>query len=200
MPLRRTLVAIALASAPLLSAQTAGAAVHLSESTRYYVVKGQTGKDVVREMARRGPRSGFLARDIAQTWYSPKNEGSFVLQDGVCRIRNPGVRLHIRYTYPRLSGSADPQLQRRWASFIAGVQKHESQHAALAVQMAKKMDDLLNRFAMRTESWHCSEAKKEVARRMNAIWKEYDLRQNAFDKVEHRRGGEVDRLVRALTR
>ncbi|MCP1198102.1 DUF922 domain-containing protein [Notoacmeibacter sp. MSK16QG-6] len=200
MPFWKSAAAIALMSAALVLPRPASADVHLSETTRYYIVKGETGRDVVRDMARRGPRSGFLARDIAQTWYSPRNEGDLVMQDGICRVRDPGVRLHIRYTYPRLSERADPQLQHRWTAFIAGVQKHEGQHAALAVDMARKMDDLLSRFAMRTRDRHCGKAKRELARRMDAIWKEYDVRQNAFDKVEHRRGGEVDKLVRALTR
>ncbi|OXS99422.1 hypothetical protein B7H23_14795 [Notoacmeibacter marinus] len=200
MPLEIGRAAFALAAMGLMVSQPASAGVHLSESTRYYIVNGQTGREVVREMARRGPRSGFLARDIAQTWYSPRNDGELVLENGICRVRNPGVRLHIRYTYPRLSDRAAPQLQHRWQAFIEGVRKHEAQHAALAIQMADKIDDLLSRFAMRTDDRHCGKAKREMARRMDAIWKEYDLRQNAFDRVEHRRGGEVDKLVKALTR
>ncbi|WP_210209456.1 DUF922 domain-containing protein [Notoacmeibacter ruber] len=184
----------------LAGVATVQARVDLSESTQYYTAKGQTGKEVARHMARRGPRSGFLARAIAQTWYSPKIDGDLVLRDGVCRARDPAVKLHIRYTYPRLGPEAGPRLQKRWSAFMKGVVKHESQHAALARQMATRMDELLTGFAMRVEGRSCRAAQRELSRRLDAIWKAYDLRQNTFDRAEHRRGGEVDKLLRALVR
>lgn len=182
------------------SSSVARADVKVSETVKYYRVNGKTGTDVVSAMARRGPRSGFLARAIAQTWYSPTNDGELVLRNGVCSVRNPGVRLEIRFTFPILGEDAGTTLQQRWKAFMRGVIKHEGRHADLARQMAAKMDRTMTGFKMTAAGGDCRAAKRDLARRLDAIWKEYDLRQNAFDKREHRRGGEVDKLVRALKR
>ncbi len=193
------LVAIVLAAA-FLSPSLASAEVVIAETTKYYTVSGETGKEAVKAMSLRGPRSGFLARAIAQTWYSPKMGGDLIMEKGVCRVRDPSVQLKIRYTFPRLSAQAGPTLQYRWKVFMHGVIKHESQHADIARDMAAEMDRTMARFAMRAAVHSCRTAQRELGLRMDAIWKKYDGRQNAFDRREHRRGGEVQKLVKALAR
>lgn len=177
---------------------TASARVTVSDETRYYTVDGRTGADVVHQMSRKGPRNGFLARAIAQTWYSPEMTGDVVLVEGLCRVRDPGVHLHIRYTYPQLGSRAEARLRAKWPGFLKGVVKHESRHAELAHEMAETMDVMLQRFAMRPPGKSCHAAQRELSRRMDAIWKHYDNKQNAYDRREHQRGGKVDSLVRDL--
>ena len=46
--------------------------------------------------------------------------------------------LAITYTYPRVTGTMSPDLQRRWKRFMAGVQKHEETHGGMARQMVER--------------------------------------------------------------
>ncbi|RVC92999.1 DUF922 domain-containing protein, partial [Mesorhizobium sp. M2A.F.Ca.ET.029.05.1.1] len=48
------------------------------------------------------------------------------------------------------------------------------------------------------DNWFCTATHREARRRIDAVYAQYEARQNAFDAREHRDGGRVDRLVNAL--
>lgn len=44
----------------------------------------------------------------------------------------------------------------------------------------------------------CSKTRREAKRRIDAIYAEYEDKQNAFDAREHREGGHVEHLLNTL--
>lgn len=162
-----------------------------------YAISGDSGAALVDAMDRRGPRHGLLARALAQTRYSVKWQLDWSKDKGVCRLKKAQAALSITYRYPSVAKPLPPALQRRWNRFMAGVRTHEQTHGRIANQMvAAARRSVAQVAAGRTRD--CLASKIEVSRRVKAIYADYEARQIAFDAREHRDGGKVEALVRAL--
>jgi predicted secreted Zn-dependent protease len=187
---------IVLFSACVAVAGEAAAGVKVSEKTRSYGVAGGTGAALLAAMDRRGPKHGFLTRAIAQTRYSVSWTIEWGETRSACRVKNIDGELDITYTYPSARGLA-PGLERRWARFLAGVEKHEKVHGDMARQMASAVEKSVGRLSVADDPG-CRKARSEAKRRMTAIYADYEARQIKFDVREHRGGGRVEGLIGAL--
>ena len=178
-------------------ASDAAAGVTMTVKTRSYVVSGATGAALLGAMDRHGPKHGFLTRAIAQTRYTIAWKMEWGETRTACRVRRVDGELAITYTYPRLEGPISRDLQRRWHRFIRGVQRHEEMHGTLARQMVKQAERSVSKVSIRNDR-QCRQARREVKRRIDAIYAEYEMKQVAFDAREHRDGGPVEGLIAAL--
>ena len=174
----------------------AAAGVKVSERTRGYEIAGKTGAALLAAMDRRGPKHGFLTRAIAQTRYSV----SWTIEWGetrtACRVKSIDGKLDVTYTYPD-ARELPRGMERRWASFLAGVRKHEKAHGDTARQMAKAVEKSVARVSIKNDPG-CRKARAEVKGRMAAIYADYEARQIKFDAREHREGGPVEGLIDRL--
>ena len=174
----------------------AAAGVKVSEKTRNYEVDGKTGAALLASMDHHGPKHGFLTRAIAQTRYSVSWTIEWGETRAACRVKSIDGELDITYTYPS-ADELSPILQRRWTRFLAGVRKHEKTHGDMARQMAKAVEKSVSKLSIKDDPG-CRKSRREVKRRMAAIYADYEARQIKFDAREHREGGKVDGLIEAL--
>lgn len=193
------LVCITAIGAACGSVGTAGADVKLVVRTKEYDVKGATGAVLVEAMDRLGPKHGYMTRAIAETGYTVHWDLDIARQGGVCHLRQANGTLDLTYTFPRRTSPASPGLRKRWDRFMAGVRRHEHTHGRIATGMMRATETALAGL-QRPDNWFCTGTHLEARRRINAIYAEYEARQNAFDVREHRGGGHVEHLVDALTK
>lgn len=184
-----TMFALSLAA----PAQAVAAPV-VTVETSWYEISGTSGEVLAKAMERLGPRHGFLTRAIAQTRYAMNSEAQWVHRDGQCRATRPQVRLSINYVYPRIAGPVPRALQRRWDVFMRGVRGHEETHGRIAREMAQAAHRMIGRTQV-ADGPGCHMARRQLQARVNAIIAEYEKRQLAFDEVEHRSGGPVEKLL-----
>ncbi|MDG4898002.1 MAG: DUF922 domain-containing protein [Mesorhizobium sp.] len=167
-------------------------------TTRSYDIAGPTGAALVEAMNRKGPKHGFMTRAIADTSYVVNWKLDVHRAGGVCRLQGADGTMELTYTFPRLASPPNPGLERRWRRFLAGVHSHEQQHGRIAKAMMRATDKSIAGLKL-ADNWFCTATHREARRRIDAVYAQYEARQNAFDAREHRDGGHVDRLVNALT-
>ncbi len=183
--------------AALLAVSPANAKVRTTVQTTYYDIAGKTGSELLRSMDRKGPRHGFMGRAVAQTRYEIGWNGAMEDRAGRCRVARADVRLDIAYIYPRVPDKARGVLRGRWDRFLAEVVRHEKRHGKIAREMAAEVDGMLRAYRPAKDAT-CSAAERELRRRFDVIYAKHEKRQREFDAAEHREGGHVDAMVRAL--
>jgi predicted secreted Zn-dependent protease len=190
------LVALACAATVLGAAfvGSARAETRVTVKRADYNISGATGEQLLAAMDRSGPRHGFMTRAIAQTRYKVGWDIDGQANDGACRVGKVDADLAITYMYPRVTGHMAPKLQGRWNRFMRGVRSHEETHGKIARQMVREAIGSVSKLASRDDR-SCARTKRELKRRISAIYEKYEARQVAFDKKEHREGGNVDHLV-----
>jgi predicted secreted Zn-dependent protease len=175
------------------------AGVTVAESQKTYAISGASGIALLQAMDKTGPKHGFLTRAIAQTSYSV----SWTIEWGetrtACRVKRAEGKLDITYTYPRVANSLSPRMQKRWNTFLLGVRRHEAHHGQMARQMAHAAEKSVAGMTIRNDPG-CRKSRKEVKRRMSAVYADYEARQIRFDSKEHKGGGKVEDLIEALVR
>lgn len=175
----------------------ASAGAKLVVRTQTYAITGTTGKALLQAMDRKGPKHGFMARAIAQTGYTVHWNFKVSQAAGACRLNEAAATLDLTYTYPKPGSDLTPALQKRWKRFFAGVQRHEQTHGRLAREMVRAAQKSVSGLKV-ADDRRCGITRREARRRIDAVYAEYEARQVAFDKREHRDGGKVDGLVAAL--
>ncbi|QKC97685.1 DUF922 domain-containing protein [Mesorhizobium sp. NZP2298] len=195
--LARLVLATICASCSLTS--VASADVKVLVKTKTYDISGTTGEALIESMDRNGPRHGFMARAIAQTSYTKDWDFDFVQVKGSCRIKQANGTLNLNFTYPHVASVLPPALDKRWARFFTGVRTHEETHGKIARQMMAATEKSLTGLTAANDG-QCSKTRREARRRIDAVFDEYEGKQNAFDAREHREGGHVEYLVDALAK
>ena len=191
------LITACIAGAACAMASSAAAGVKVGVKTNYYEISGKNGEALIAAMDRKGPKHGFLTRAIAQTRYEVGWDLEWTERAGTCRVRKVAGDLSITYTYPKVSGGMDGALGKRWNRFMGGVRKHEETHGSIARQMVAAAEKAIARISTKNDPG-CSRIRNEVKRRVNEIYAEYEAKQIRFDEVEHKDGGNVEKLIVSL--
>jgi predicted secreted Zn-dependent protease len=173
------------------------AGTKLTVHMRTYDVAGKTGAELVDAMDGLGPRHGYTTRAIAETGYAVHWDLDVARDKGACRLRRANGTIDLTYTFPRRTSAVNPSLRKRWELFMAGVRNHEHTHGRIAMRMMRATETALAGLE-RPGDWFCSGLRWEARRKIDAIYAEYEAKQNAFDAREHRDGGHVEHLVDAL--
>lgn len=176
---------------------TASAGVKVIVVTQTYDVTGTSGEALVASMDRNGPRHGFMARAIAQTNYTKTWDFDFTKAKGACSIKQANGTLNLNFVYPRIASPISPALEKHWKRFLDGVTAHEETHGRIAREMMAATDKSLTGLTVPDDP-QCSRTRREAKRRIDAIYDEYEDKQNAFDAREHREGGHVEYLLNTL--
>lgn len=175
----------------------AEAGVKVVTRTQTYPIVGATGQALVKAMDRNGPRRGFMTRAIAQTSYTVDWQFKVEAAGKACRLIAADGTLNLTYTFPRVASPMTASLGARWKRFFAGVRKHEREHGRLARAMVAASSKAAHGIASDADP-SCQRTRREAKRRIDAVYRAYEIRQVAFDASEHRDGGPVERLVTAL--
>lgn len=177
---------------------SAAAKPNITVKTEYYSVRGDTGLKLMVQMNRRGPKHSWWARSIAQTQYTSSWGASWRWSKGACRAFKAPVGLAITYVYPNLEGNASAALRKRWKKFVSEVVVHEKAHGNLARQMVAAMEKEILATRMNTNDRNCRGMKRLLTKRVDKVIAAYEKKQRKFDEVEHRDGGNVDKMVARL--
>jgi predicted secreted Zn-dependent protease len=186
-------------SAALCLAGPADASVKVKARTTSYNISGKNGEALLDAMDRRGPKHGFLARAIAQTSYTISWDIDWREKGDSCRIADAAATLSVTYNYPTVSNALSGDMKRRWQRFMSGVRKHEQMHGRIAREMVNAAERRLTGLSSSNDPG-CRKTQAEVKRRIAAIYAKYEARQARFDDVEHAGGGNVEGLVKLLSR
>ena len=195
--MRRT-VLTCLVAVGALCAPEALAGTKAVVQTRTYDVTGSSGTALVDAMDRKGPRHGFMTHAIATTSYTVDWDLDAGQGNGFCRMRGVNGTLNLSYTFPRLASPATSALKRRWNKFFAGVRAHEETHGRIAREMMRATERSITGLQVVNDP-SCYKTRREARLRIQAIYAEYEAKQNAFDRREHSDGGHVEHLIAALT-
>ncbi len=198
--MKKTSVCFAGALAVLLCGwmPAAEAKPKISIKTKHYNISGDNGYKLLVAMNRYGPKHGWWSRSIAQTQYTTSWGASWKWSKGYCRAFEAPVELKITYVYPKLNSKAGNSLRSRWRTFMSGVTVHEKTHGKLAIQMAHDVEKKVLSSRLKTNDKECSGMKGHLSKEVGKVFDLYEKRQIAFDKKEHRDGGNVDRMVTRL--
>jgi predicted secreted Zn-dependent protease len=164
-----------------------------------YDVTGSSGAAFIDAMDSKGPRHGFMTHAIATTAYTVDWDLGGGQENGFCRLRRVNGTLNLFYTFPRIASPMTPALKRRWSRFFAGVRGHEETHGRIAREMMRTTERSITGLRVANDP-SCYKTRREARRRIQAVYAEYEARQNAFDRREHSRGGHVEHLIAALIR
>jgi predicted secreted Zn-dependent protease len=191
-------IAIVLALVAALACPQAGvASVKFQTKVVTYRISGATGRALLDQMDRHGPKHGFLTRAIAQTRYSIDWAVDWREEAGTCRVFGASATLSIKYTFPEVTGDLPPELERRWKRFLPGVRKHELEHGRIARAMVAAAEKSVSALTRRNDR-SCRKTRAEMKKRIDRIYASYEARQFAYDRAEHAPGGRVERLVTML--
>ncbi|WP_214473254.1 DUF922 domain-containing protein [Mesorhizobium sp. dw_380] len=165
--------------------------------TRTYDITGSSGAALVEAMDSKGPKHGFMTHAIAQTAYTVDWKLDGNQDNGFCRLQQVDGTLNLFYTFPRVASPVTPALNRRWVRFFAGVRAHEETHGRIARQMMRAAERSIAGLRVANDPF-CYKMRREARLRIQAVYAEYEARQNAFDRREHSNGGHVEHLIVAL--
>jgi len=191
--------AAALAVAGVCLAGSAAASVEVKVKTTSYSISGKNGKALLRAMNRKGPRYGFTTRFWAPTAYTAAWRFDWQKRSGACRIADAWAVVTITYTYPEVSHPMSADLRHRWNRFMAGVRRHEETHGRMGRAMVAAAERQLKGLSYRNDPG-CRKTRAEAQRRIASTYAIYEARQVEFDRAEHAKGGNVDRLMSLLSR
>ena len=192
-----TVMFLAAVGAACCLASTASADVKVIVVTRTYDITGTSGETLVASMNSNGPRHGFMVRAIAQTSYTKDWAFDFTKAKGACRIKQANGTLNLTFTYPHVASAIPPRLEKHWKRFLNGVTEHEETHGRIARKMMIATAKSLTGLTFPDDAL-CFKTRREAKRRIDAIYAEYEGKQNAFDAREHREGGHVEYLLDTL--
>ena len=182
--------------AMLLAPVAAPAKVVVTETTKYYKVKGKNGLEVSRAMLSGGARNINMRDAIAAT--STRfdiSDAKIAVKGQKCVVERVNVKLDIIYLYPQWSNkpSASAMTQKNWNAFYAELLKHERMHGTIAKNAAKRIDKELLKLSG-TLANGCRDFGRFTEQRFGLIAKALKRDQLSFDAKENQKSSKITKL------
>jgi predicted secreted Zn-dependent protease len=193
--MRRRVLALAIFLAALPGA--AGAEWKPTERVETYHVSGQTGIELYRSIGENGPKIG-IGRAIAYTTFDLKWSRDYRPQaDGGCTLAAAKPWLTIITKLPKPAGKLEPQMQRLWDTFIAGITAHERVHGEMILDMVKRIEAFSVGLTAENDPG-CRKVRDVLQKRLGELSQEQRAKSREFDRVEMSDGGNVHQLILGL--
>lgn len=166
-----------------------------SEQTRTYGVTGTSGIELYSSIGEHGPKVGKHVRAIAHTDFQLTWRRNYVPQpDGSCLLASARPNLAITYLLPKPVSALPPELQKKWATFIDGVQKHERVHGEMIRTMVAEIEKVSVGLTVPDDP-KCSKIRTNLTAKLGEISRARQQRSQEFDKLELSEGGNVHKLI-----
>lgn len=110
------------------------AAVRETVATERYVVRGEAGPEVRKQLNRKGPQ-GY---DAYTSWNILWNF-TYRKKGGKCVMQSVATRVDIRHTMPRLE-TGSSELKKSFNKYLESLQVHEDGHAEIGRDVARRID------------------------------------------------------------
>ena len=166
------------------------------ERVEHYQVRGSTGIELYRSIGEHGPKAG-PGRAIAFTTYELLWSRDYRPEAGGCTLKTARPRLTIIYRLPKPSGKLAAPLDRLWARFIAGIEKHERVHGEIILEATRRIEAATVGLRVEGDAG-CKAIRAEVQKHVAAAAADMRAASRDFDKREMSDGGNVHRLVLQL--
>ncbi|MEL6947049.1 MAG: DUF922 domain-containing protein [Pseudomonadota bacterium] len=175
------------------------ARVIVKERTKYYAIRGKTGRDIFRSIGLRSKRGAGVQHAIATTTSNIRvSNVKTAIRRSRCVVVSAEVRLNLTYRYPRWRGrGASPAVRKAWKDFFAHAVRHENTHGSISKKYARRIYNELKRTTGRV-SRQCSDFSSKARRKFARLSKNLDAEHRRFDRREARRWSRNVRLQRAL--
>lgn len=171
---------LALSFAP----QPAGADPAITKTYSYFTIRGLTGEDIERELAKRGPKlSGSGIRHPGATRIKLGGSVKYELANGRCRVLDALVTLETHLMLPRWKDRKRARIETVliWDTLSSDIKRHEERHAEIARQHARKLEKALEALGPEPD---CARMKARVDAKSEEIVEAHSADQDRFDRVE----------------
>ncbi len=165
----------------LFFSPAAGAQPKENTVVEYYDIQGNSKKDLIKEMKKKGVHENgkrFHAHtDWLVSWkyqYAPAADG--------CRIFSVVTDLEISFFLPRWvpGPGVSSGLVEKWENYYAALKTHEDGHADIGRKAAREIDEALGKLGRGLSCPQVREAADQEAERILKIWQkenaDYDVR------------------------
>ena len=171
----------------LAGALFAGAAhAEVVSDVRYktYTVRGQTNKEIWRDIGRKGPHQrhrGLYAQALSEIRYGWSV--SYRRRAGSCRVDDAKIDVSVLITLPKWAGEkrGEPRLKKAWKHYLAKVRRHEERHKTIALETAAVVD---REFKRAPQYRTCNALKFYLEKTTDRILVRERRRQDRFDKTD----------------
>ncbi len=154
-------------------------------TTTYYTIRGQSGADLDREIATKGPLKGHALASAAIKFVPVAV--SYDESDGKCAFREARFRIEASLTLPRWQDhrqNSDPDLRAAWANLSDYARQHEEEHVKIAESFAARIGKELKAIPPKATCEALDAAAQRVLKRNK---REHNRQQLAFDAAEQKR-------------
>ncbi len=197
-----SIVAIAAVNLVIVTTIPSFAKVTINEKTKYYFVKGKSGKGLTRDLLIRGSRANRVRHAVATTAIDLKVQNlRFDRRKSKCRVKSVLVRLRLTYTYPKLRNRkrTSRRLKKNWDSYYSQIVKHEKTHGKIARSFARQAEKDIRKSSTRKTA-NCRNLTRLLKRKLDRLERKHKRRQIAFDRKEARRSSVISKKAIFLLR
>ncbi len=162
------------------------AAAEVVSDVRYqtYTVRGQTAREIWREIGRKGPhqrRRGLYAQALSEIRYGWSV--TYARRAGSCRVEDATIDVRVLITLPEWVGEkrGEPRLKNAWQRYLAKVRRHEERHKTIALETAAAVD---REFKKAPQYRTCDALKFYLEKTTERILARERRRQDHFDRTD----------------
>lgn len=171
------------------------AKLSITETNKYYVVRGKTPEAVFNQIRRKGPRIDGRKRVVAVTDIRLKYSHLEVAVRGKrCTLVSVRIVLALTYKYPKWRNikRSSPQAQKNWRAYYSEIVRHEKRHGDIAKKFARQIDRSFRKTTSRSSN-QCAALAQKLKRKFARLSRQHDRKQTSFDRHDNRRNSVVMR-------
>ena len=168
----------------MLFAGAAQAEVRSDVRYKTYTVRGQTAREIWRDIGRKGPHQrhrGLYAQALSEIRYGWSV--TYQRRTGSCRVDAAKINVSVLITLPKWAGEkrGKPHLRKAWQRYLAKVRRHEEKHKTIALETANVVD---REFKRAPQYRTCNALKFYLEKTADRIMARERRRQDRFDKTD----------------
>lgn len=167
------------------------------EKVETYSVSGTTGPELYASIGQKGPQISKNRRTIAHTNFTLLWSRKYKTDDGNCTLVSAKPKLTITYTLPKPAQKLPPETAALWATFYAGIEKHEHIHGDYIKEMVQKIETATVGMSVANDP-KCIRFKTELNKVLSNLFQEQRQRGRDFDRSDMAQGGNIHQLILGL--
>lgn len=167
------------------------------EKVKTYTVSGTTGPELYASIGQKGPQISKNRRTIAHTNFTLLWSRKYKTDDGNCTLVSAKPKLTITYTLPKPAQKLPPETAALWATFYAGIEKHEHIHGDYIKEMVQKIETATVGMSVANDP-KCTKFKTELNKVLSELFQEQRQRGRDFDRSDMAQGGNIHQLILGL--
>ena len=167
------------------------------EKVETYSVSGTTGPELYASIGQKGPQISKNRRTIAHTNFTLLWSRKYKTDDGNCTLVSAKPKLTITYTLPKPTQKLPPETAALWATFYAGIEKHEHIHGDYIKEMVQKIETATVGMSVANDP-KCTKFKTELNKVLSELFQEQRQRGRDFDRSDMAQGGNIHQLILGL--